>query len=124
LRAIATRQRQIHTKFGGTAVALTAVVNTSFSDPTPANDILREPTTFGRWTFHRRGRMITCEIDVSSSRSFDVCIITHWNAALSVVEAYDTPASALSRHEEVVSGLRKSGWVRISETAAGDFADA
>jgi hypothetical protein len=98
-------------------------VNTSFIDPTPASDILREPTTFGRWTFHRTGRMITCEINVSS-RSFDVCVITHWDAALSVIEAYDTPASALSRHEEVVSALRNAGWVRISEPGAGPLAAA
>jgi hypothetical protein len=97
-------------------------MNASFIDPTPARDILGEPTTFGRWTFHRRGRMITCEITVSGSHSFDVCVITHWNAALSVIEAYDTPASALSRHEEVVSGLREAGWVRISDTANGDLA--
>jgi hypothetical protein len=71
---------------------------------------------FGRWTFHRRGRMITCEITVSGADSFEVCLITHWNAAFSVIEVYDTPDSALIRHEELVAALRSAGWVRVSDT--------
>lgn len=68
--------------------------------------------------------MLTCEIMTNGSGSYDVCVITHWHLALSVIEAYDTPASALYRHAELVSDLRKVGWVRLSETRDGGTAAA
>lgn len=123
LRILADATRAYARDFRGIVVAPSSIVNTSRIDPTPASEILHEPTTFGRWTFHRKGRMITCEITVSH-HSFDVCVITHWNAALSVIEAYDTPASAVGRHEDVVSALRRGGWVRVSETITGDLTAA
>ena len=115
------KEAQTRVNLGGIAVAPWAAhVNTSLIEPTPAIDILHEPTSFVRWTFLRRGRMITCEITVNGSHSYDVCVITHWNVALSVIEDYGNPASALSRHAEIVSGLHEAGWVRISEMAEGD----
>ena len=75
-----------------------------------------------RWTLSK-GRMFTCEI-TASSHSCDVCVITHWNPALSMIEAYDTPASALTRHEDLVSALRRAGWVRVRESTAGDLTAA
>jgi len=59
--------------------------------------------------------MVTCEITVSGPHSFEVCVITHWDAALSAIEVYDTPDSAMIRHEQVVSALRNAGWVRLSD---------
>jgi hypothetical protein len=110
-------------EFRGIAVAPSGVVNTRAIDPTPASEILHAPTTFGRWTLLRKGRMITCEITVCR-HSFDVCVITHWDAALSVIEAYETPASALARHEDIVSALRRAGWMRVSEAVTGDLTAA
>jgi hypothetical protein len=99
-------------------------VNASIADPTPSIDILQEPASFASWTFLRRGRLLTCEIMTNGSGSCDVCVITHRNVALSVIEAYDTAASALYRHAELVSDLRKVGWVRLSEIRDGDIAAA
>ena len=100
-------------------------MNTSIADqPIPSSHIPHEPTSFLRWTFLRRGRMVTCEIMVNDGYTYDVCVITHWNVALSVIEGYENSGDALSRHAEVVSGLRNAGWKRISETAEGDRAVA
>ena len=67
----------------------------------------------------RKGRMLTCEISINGSQSYDVCVVPHWDISSSVVEAYDRPAAALGRHAEIAWYLREAGWVRICD-ATGD----
>ena len=94
-------------------------MNTAAADLIQAIDIPSQVAALVRWTFLQRGRMLTCEIMVNSPQSFDVCVITHWNVGLSVIETYESPAEAFCRHAELVSGFRDAGWVRVSETPIG-----
>ena len=46
-----------------------------------------------------------------TGRSYDVCIVPHWNVASAVVERFDAPALAWLRHAELSQCLRENGWV-------------
>ena len=85
-----------------------------------ATQILHQPASVLRWTFLGKGRTLTCEIMVNGSHSYDVCVIPHWDVASSIIEPYDSLASALSHHAEFASRLRETGWMRISETPIGE----
>jgi hypothetical protein len=63
--------------------------------------------------------MLTCEISINGSQSYDVCVVPHWDISSSVVEAYDRPAAALGRHAEIAWYLREAGWARVCD-ATGD----
>ena len=78
----------------------------------------REPISVLRWVFLRKRQMLTCEIRVSGTQSYDVCVVPHWDIGASVIEAYDRPSRALHRHAELAWYLRESGWMRVCE--AGD----
>ena len=54
---------------------------------------------------------MTCEVRVNGRRSYDVCIVPHWDVSSSVVEKHDHPASALRRHAEIAWDFRRSGWL-------------
>jgi hypothetical protein len=64
-----------------------------------------------RWIFHRGASAITCELDARGNRSYDVCIVPHWDVLSSVVEHFEAPSVALLRHAEIARRLRASGWV-------------
>ena len=70
-----------------------------------------EPACLLRWVFHRGAEVLTCAIEAAGRRSYDVCILPHWNLAEAAVEHFDAPASALRRHAEIAWRLRQDGWV-------------
>ena len=53
--------------------------------------------------------MLTCEISINGSQSYDVCVVPHWDVSSSVVEAYNRPAAALGRHAEIAWYSAKRG---------------
>lgn len=67
-----------------------------------------------RWVFQRNHEAITCEIDASGDRAYDVCIVPHWNVSAAVVERFDAAYGAFERHAEVARHLRDAGWVRAT----------
>jgi hypothetical protein len=71
-----------------------------------------------RWVLRRDTTAITCQLDARSRRSYEVCIVPHWDPSSAVIERYDAPTPALLRHAEVARRLRESGWTVIDHVAA------
>jgi hypothetical protein len=66
-----------------------------------------------RWVFQRENETLTCEIDVTASNRYDVCVVPHWNVGASVIEQFDAPLSALWRHADIARRLRDTGWTVV-----------
>jgi hypothetical protein len=71
-----------------------------------------------RWRFIRQAQVLTCEIRVDGSQSYDVCVVPHWNVDQSSVEHYRRASAALGRHAELAWYLGETGWKRVRETGA------
>jgi hypothetical protein len=71
-----------------------------------------------RWVLRRDTTAITCQLDARSRRSYEVCIVPHWDPSSAVIERYDAPTPALLRHAEVARRLRESGWTVIDHVTA------
>lgn len=76
-----------------------------------------------RWILQRDTNAITCQLDVRGTRSYEVCVVPHWDPSSAVIERYDAPTPALLRHAEVARRLRENGWMVIDHVAA-DSIDA
>jgi len=61
--------------------------------------------------FLRGTKALSCELRVSGSKVYDVCVIPHWDVSSAVVEPFDRPAGALRRHAEISSHFRRAGWI-------------
>jgi hypothetical protein len=71
-----------------------------------------------RWILGRDTNAITCQLDARSPRSYEVCIVPHWDPSSAVIERYDAPTPAFLRHAEVARRLRENGWMVIDHVAA------
>jgi hypothetical protein len=71
-----------------------------------------------QWILQRDTRAITCQLDARSDRSYEVCVVPHWDPSTAVIERFDTPTPALLRHAEVARRLRENGWMVIDHVAA------
>ena len=71
-----------------------------------------------RWILERDKNAVTCQLDARGSRSYEVCIVPHWNPSSAVIESYDAPTPALLRHAEITRRLREKGWMVIDHVAA------
>ena len=78
---------------------------------TPAAHRIQQSDSVLRWTFQRDANAITCELDARGHRSYDVCVVPHWDVSSSVVEHFEGPSVALLRHAEIARRLRAGGWV-------------
>jgi hypothetical protein len=80
----------------------------------------------GRW---RHGALagglsaITCRLDVRGHRSYELCVVPHWDPAAAVIERFDALTIARLRHAEIASLLREQGWFVIDHTAANGHAE-
>ena len=77
-----------------------------------------------RWVFRRSNDAITCEIDATGDRAFDVCIVPHWDVSAATIERFDAEYRAFERHAELARRLREAGWVRAIGTIVPDAAAA
>ena len=68
-----------------------------------------------RWVFLRDSKTLTCEVRVCGNRTYDVCVVPHWDVSSSVIETYERPASALRRHAEIAWYFRQAGWSLVRE---------
>jgi hypothetical protein len=61
----------------------------------------------------RVSHAITCQLDVRGPRSYELCIVPHWNPGLAILERYGDAAAAVSRQADIATRLREGGWVVI-----------
>jgi hypothetical protein len=61
---------------------------------------------------------ITCQLDARGNRSYELCVVPHWDPSSAVIERFDTPTLALLRHAEVSCRLRENGWMVIDHVDA------
>lgn len=61
---------------------------------------------------------ITCQLDARGSRSYELCVVPHWDPSSAVIERFDEPMAALLRQAEVADWLRENGWMVIDNVAA------
>ena len=71
-----------------------------------------------RWTFSRDGASITCQIDMTERRKFEVCVVPHWDVSASVIEEFDAVSRAVTRHAEIARRLRDAGWTGSTRLCA------
>jgi hypothetical protein len=76
------------------------------------------PPTLHR-ILRRDTRAITCQLDARSNRSYELCVVPHWDPSSAVIEQFDAPTPALLRHAEVARRLRENGWMVIDHVDAG-----
>ena len=65
-----------------------------------------------RWIYLRGTRALTCEVRVFG-KTYDVSVVPHWDVSSSVIETFESPASALRRHAEIASSFRQAGWSMV-----------
>lgn len=65
------------------------------------------------WVLRRDTNTITCQLDARANRSYELCLVPHWDPLAAVIEHFDTPKPALLRHAELTSCLREHGWLVI-----------
>jgi hypothetical protein len=70
------------------------------------------------WILQRGTKAITCQLDARGDRSYELCVVPHWDPSSAVIERYDAPTPALLRHAEVAQCLREHGWTVIDRVAA------
>lgn len=56
---------------------------------------------------------ITCQLEARGNRSYELCVVPHWDPSSAVIEGFDAPTPALLRHAQVASRLRDNGWMVI-----------
>ena len=70
------------------------------------------------WVLQRDTNAITCQLDARGNRSYEVCVLPHWDPSSAVIERFDAATPALLRHAEVARRLRENGWMVIDRVAA------
>jgi hypothetical protein len=96
----------------GTAVALQQRMLTHGSSDAPRRPVEIGAVCIIRWVFHRGAETLTCAIEpAGDGRSFDVCVLPHWNMAAAAAERFDAASGAFRRHAEIALQLREAGWV-------------
>jgi hypothetical protein len=65
------------------------------------------------WVLQRGANAITCELDARDDRSYEVCVVPHWDPTAAVIERFATPEPALLRHADIAKRLRENGWIVI-----------
>jgi hypothetical protein len=71
-----------------------------------------------RWVLRRDTDAITCQLDARGNRSYELCILPHWDPTSAVIERFEAPTPALLRHAEVATLLRDDGWMVIDHVGA------
>jgi hypothetical protein len=78
----------------------------------PQRSVETRSVSIIRWVFHRGAETLTCAIEpAGDGRSFDVCVLPHWNMAAAAAERFDAAPGAFRRHAEIALQLREAGWV-------------
>jgi hypothetical protein len=65
------------------------------------------------WILQRDTKAITCQLDLRGRRSYEVCVLPHWDPTAAVIERFDSPMPALLRQAQLACRLREAGWMVI-----------
>ena len=73
-----------------------------------------------RWTLHRSGENVTCQVDVrrNGSTTYEVAVVPQANVEWGIVEEVKSPLAALQRHAEIANRLMESGWSVTRHTSS------
>ena len=91
----------------GTPLALQ--VGMAIYTSTPANEV--QEVQWLHWLFVREGHMLSCDVDVRGDGLYRVSLFPLWAPDDVVTQSFQRPAEALTRHAEIASHLRASGWL-------------
>jgi hypothetical protein len=69
------------------------------------------------WILQRDTNAITCQLDARGDRSYELCMVPHWDPASAVIERFDAPMPALLRQADITKRLRENGWMVIDHVA-------
>ena len=82
----------------------------------------QEPIPMLRWVFLRDLRAITCKVDFTADKQYDVSVVPHWDVSASAIERFDSAPRALERHAQFTVSLREAGWKVIHHGLVGNAA--
>lgn len=88
---------------------------------TPHSSQLASPLatlSIGGETVQRGRKAITCQLDVRTDWSYELCVVAHQDPSAAMIERFDAPTPALLRQAEVARFLRANGWTVIEHGAA------
>jgi hypothetical protein len=70
------------------------------------------------WILQRETKSITCQLEARGDRSYELCVLPHWDPSSAVIERFEAPLPAMLRHAQLTSRLRDAGWMVIDHVAA------
>ena len=73
-----------------------------------------QATTVLQSVLHRGDRTLSCDVIARGRRSYDVCVVPHWDVSSSVIETFSAGTKAVRRHAELSWLFRQAGWERLS----------
>jgi hypothetical protein len=115
--AIVERRPAKYCLCDGISIALRAhMMPTTHNVPTTSSPMIR-------WILRRDSRAITCELERRSDRSYEVCVMPHWDPSAAMFERFDAATPALLRHADVARRLRDHGWT-VTDHMDADHAAA
>lgn len=65
------------------------------------------------WVLQRDAKVITCQLVARDDRSYEICVVPHWNPSSAVIERFESAALAVLRHAALARRLRDNGWIVI-----------
>jgi len=71
------------------------------------------------WILQNETNAITCQLDARGDRSYEVCVVPHWDPSSAVIECFEAPTPAFLRHAEIAKNLREIGWQVIDRVRTG-----
>lgn len=74
------------------------------------------PLCLVRWIFRQGPAAITCEVDVTPDRAFEIAVIPSASGLAPLRERFPHAVSAMERHAEIASSLRDAGWIVSSRS--------
>jgi hypothetical protein len=87
--------------------------------PHPSGNPSVERRPMMPWMLQRGKNAITCRLDARGKRSYELCVLPHWDPSSAIIERFDASTSAFMRHAKVASLLRENGWMVINQITSG-----
>ena len=72
-----------------------------------------QATQILRSVLHRDDRTLSCDVIARGCRSYDVCVVPHWDVSPSVIETFKAASKAVRRHTELSWLFQQAGWERL-----------
>jgi hypothetical protein len=72
-----------------------------------------------RWVLRQGAAAITCEVDMTPARAFEIAVIPSSPGTLPLRERFSGSLAAMERHAEIAGSLRAAGWIVSSRSTRG-----